>query len=320
MPKIPIEAIERIKATVDLREIARQYTTLHGQGHEVYGPCPRCGGTDRLHIQPDRFFCRQCLPPETGQGRHDAIDFLIWVGQARNFREALDLLSGALNYPLPPVRHTRPPVEPGLSYESPAYQERAWQEVNRCHQLLLSEQGGLGQAYLQKRGLTRSSWQPALLGLTPRLDSEGNKGWAIAIPWWYRGRVTAVNYRFIAPQGAQRYTRYGFNQYYGDAILYSLPPKGGHTLVVVEGEINALSVHQATPWDAVSIGSQNMTKKTLEALRNSAASYQHIKLYTDEPQVAASLRDALGGRGDVVVADGDANELLIQGRLQQVIA
>lgn len=320
MPRLSAEAIQRLKERVDLRELASQFTPLRGQGKEWCGPCPRCGGKDRLHVQPHAYFCRNCFPPEAGQGRHDVLDFLVWVGEARNFREAVDLLSGPLSTSLSSVRPVPSPAETGLTYTSPEWQEHAWQETVRAHQLLLAESrfGSLGQAYLQKRGLNRTTWQAALLGLSPRFDSEGRKGWTVALPWWHRGCITAVNYRFIEPR-AQRYTRFGYGRYYGETILYSLSPKGGNTLVVTEGEINALSIWQATPYDSVSVGSQNMTQKTLEALRRHAAGYEQVKVWTDEENTAAVLLETLGG-GERVVAKADANALLQEGRLEQVLA
>jgi len=320
MAKFSSETLQQLKSQIDLRELARRYTTLHGQGKELYGPCPRCGdGRDRLHIQQSVFFCRQCLPPTAGQGRHDVLDFLVFVGEARNFREAVDLLSGSMFATSSPVRQKPPSPESQMTYEDPEWQERVWQEVVRCHQLLLSEQGSLGQAYLQKRGLTRNSWQPALLGMTPHLDGEGRKGWAISIPWWYRGKVSAINYRFISAH-SQRYMRYGYSKYYGDTILYAPSPKGADTLVITEGELNALSVWQATTYVAISLGSQSFSSRTIAALRDYAARYVRCKIWTDEPQGSIALVTALDGRGEIITANDDANHMLQQGRLQQILA
>lgn len=315
--KISPDQIQALKQRLDLREIAAQYTDLRGQGKEWYGPCPRCGGHDRLHVQQHMFFCRQCLPP--GKGRHDVLDFLVWVGEAHDFREAYEVLSGSMNTLPSPVRPILSLAESGITYETQKWQEHAQQEIERCRTLLLSEQGTLGQAYLRRRAFTAETWQAARLGLTPRLDSEGHKRWAISIPWWYDNQVTAIQYRFIASHGQQRYTRYQYGGHYGETLLYTLPPKASDRLVVVEGEFNALSVWQETPWDAVSFGSQNIAQRTLEALRRHVVGYQHFKVWTDEQSTAATLVEALGGR-EMVVADGDANDLLQQGRLEQVLA
>jgi DNA primase len=316
--KISSDQIQALKQRLDLREIAAQYTDLRGQGKEWYGPCPRCGGHDRLHVQQHMFFCRQCLPPE--KGRHDVLDFLMWVGEARDFREAYEVLSGSMNTLPSPVRHLPSLAESGTTYETQKWQEHAQQEMARCHTLLLSEQGTLGQAYLRQRGLMPEAWQAARLGLTPRLDSEGHKGWAISIPWWYDNQVTAIQYRFIEPRAQQRYTRYQYGGHYGETVLFTLPPKRGSTLVACEGEFNALSVWQATPYDVVSVGSQNMTQRTLEALSSHVQGYEHIWIWADQKNVTAAVLQALGDRAAGVEAAADANELLQRGMLQEFLA
>ena len=56
--------------------------------HEWAGPCPHCGGTDRLHVKANGFFCRQCHP-EFG----DAIEYMRWLHQL-DFAEAVRRLTG----------------------------------------------------------------------------------------------------------------------------------------------------------------------------------------------------------------------------------
>ena len=82
--RISNETLQQLKQAIDLREIAAQYTTLQGY-NEKYGPCPRCGGEDRFHVQQQMFFCRQCYSLERGRGRHDAFEFAIFLGLAGGF-------------------------------------------------------------------------------------------------------------------------------------------------------------------------------------------------------------------------------------------
>ena len=318
MPRWKAETIRQLKEKIDLRELAGEFTELRG-GREQFGPCPKCGGTDRFHVSYDKFFCRNCLPPVSNGGRHDVLDFMIFVGRARNAIEAYELLSGSLTSSFSPVR-TRPAItKPKITYENELWQLQARQEVTRCHTLLMAESGSLGQAYLHQRHLLPSTWESAQLGLTPRIDAERKKGWAISIPWLYNGAVTCIQYRFV-DQRAQRYTRYQYAGHYGESIIFMLPPKGQRTLVICEGEINAMSVWQASAHDVVSVGSQNMTRNTLEALKSHVDRYQDIFVWFDEKQVAETLIQVLGGRGEAIVADVDANELLVQSRLQQMLA
>ena len=76
-------------------------------GGEWAGPCPRCGGTDRLHAWPahphgPRAFCRQCHP-----GSMDAIALVQWLGWASDFPGAVAYLTGTTRPPPPP-----PPAAP----------------------------------------------------------------------------------------------------------------------------------------------------------------------------------------------------------------
>lgn len=47
---------------MDLLSLVEQDVTLRGRGKELFGPCPRCGGTDRFRVWPqsNRYWCRQC--------------------------------------------------------------------------------------------------------------------------------------------------------------------------------------------------------------------------------------------------------------------
>lgn len=315
--RIAIEQIQALKAQLDLREIAAQFTDLRG-GREQYGPCPRCGGVDRFHVQQHMFHCRQCFGPEIG-GRHDVFDFAQFVGLARGFSDAYQVVAGWANTIPSPVRPTFSP-EVEVSYATPRWQARVRQEVIHCSRRLLVEQGSQGRDYLAQRGLTPATWELAKLGLAYRKDATGQAGWAISVPWLYQGKVTALQYRFLAPQG-QRYMRFGYDHYYGETLLYTLPPKPQtDAIVVVEGELNALSIYQATAYDAVSFGSQNMTQQTLQALRNHIQDYERVCVWADEESVTTAVLQALEGRGEGIVASGDANEMLQQGQLQQVLA
>jgi hypothetical protein len=319
MPRLTTETVKQLKERVDLREIAGQYTALQGHGKELHGPCPRCAGVDRFHCQAQTYFCRVCSPPEPGQGRKDCFDFAQFIGLAHDFREAYDVVAAWAHNPLPPVRLVQRSRAVNDSYKADSWQSYARQEVSRCHTLLISESGALGQAYLNQRHLLPSTWESAQLGLAPRIDAEQRKGWAISIPWLYNGAITAIQYRFIAPR-TQRYTRYQYAGNYGESILYVLPPKGACRLVICEGEINAMSVWQASTYDAVSVGSQNMTRNTLEALKSHIDRYQDIFVWCDEKQVTETLIQALDGRGEAIVTDRDANELLQQDKLPHVLA
>ena len=100
------ERIQAIKQGTDLLELVERHTRLRkignvsGRGPEYAGPCPRCGGTDRFHVQADagRWFCRRCHP-QWG----DVIDYIEWYF-GLSTREALYWLSSRLRVQATAVR------------------------------------------------------------------------------------------------------------------------------------------------------------------------------------------------------------------------
>lgn len=66
---------------------------LKRHGHEMTGPCPACGGTDRysIHTQKAMWHCRKC-----GQGGHDSIGLAMHAGSLEFFA-AVEILAGRPN-------------------------------------------------------------------------------------------------------------------------------------------------------------------------------------------------------------------------------
>lgn len=62
---------------------------LKKMGHELTGPCPLCGGTDRFSVNPRKgqFLCRRC------DGKGDGIALVMWH-MGLDFSGALDWLCG----------------------------------------------------------------------------------------------------------------------------------------------------------------------------------------------------------------------------------
>jgi DNA primase len=154
---------QAIKQQFDLIAYAGQYSQLRKiattNGGEYAGPCPRCGGTDRFHVQGSGLFmCRQCHPEWS-----DAIEFIRWM-DGRSFQEAVMTMGGEGE----PVRRPTAapaPIEPdtdrsvwtaaGVDLMAEAYQE------------LLSDQGDRAREYLQSRGITTRSIERWQLGYIP---------------------------------------------------------------------------------------------------------------------------------------------------------
>jgi len=73
---------QTIKQQTDLFALVSPDTRLGKVGASEYaGPCPRCGGTDRFHVNTVKgWFCRTCTgePDGTTGHWHDAIDYIMW--------------------------------------------------------------------------------------------------------------------------------------------------------------------------------------------------------------------------------------------------
>ena len=309
-----------IKANVDLVDLAGQVVKLRKVAAGEYaGPCPKCGGTDRLHVKADWWFCRQCWPPDNGKG-HDAIAWVMWLDGV-DFREACRRLdSGAV----PTDRPRRAPEPSARRYKwgDPAWQAEARTFVHEAVQRLASPTlGEPGRAYLAGRGITQETWQAWGLGYAtprhPRLRAERP---AICLPWQGRGTLKAVQYRFYG-DGIEHGDRFA-QRPGGERTLYGVDLLGTHcdTLVLVEGELNALSIWQEARdrLDVVSFGSDSNAGGDLA--HRLAARYRRVLVWADDPDKARLAMGAIpGARGlRSVEQDGqklDANALLQAGAL-----
>lgn len=315
---IATDEIKRIKEQIDLRELAEGFTELRGQ-REKFGICPRCGGKDRFHVQEKMFFCRQCLPAVGGYGRHDVFDFLIFLGKASDFKEAVEILSSWAGAAAAPTAASVIRLPDKKTYFDADWQKLADIKAKVASSLLLSTKGTVGQQYLQKRGITIETAAACNLGLVSTSDAKGGYSWAISLPWYQGDLVTAIQYRFIEPR-EQRYTRFSYKSYFGETVLYQPPLKNSGKLVIVEGEFNALSIWQTLFYDVVSIGSQNISQKTVKALRSLAERYKHINVWCDEKNATEAILALLEGKGEGIQSKADANEMLQNGDLALFIA
>jgi phage/plasmid primase-like uncharacterized protein len=72
------DPVEAARAVSIVAEADRRGIKLRRCGHELIGPCPRCGGRDRFSINASKncWNCRQCKPATvTG----DVIGFVMWL-------------------------------------------------------------------------------------------------------------------------------------------------------------------------------------------------------------------------------------------------
>lgn len=246
--------------SVDLLNLVKKYVNLKKVaatgGGEWHGPCPVCGGDDRLHVQPAnrRWACRQCTPHW-----QDAIAFVRFV-EGVDFVTAVDRLGlsnqldkqpTSRSYNIQPARKIIPfnPNAPQMLNPSyTALNSMVWQHAadsfvwDACDRLW-EPQGERAFQYLLDRGLTREVISDAYLGYNP---ADVNCQWGdadvwlprgITIPWHYGRQYWRVNIRrpagepkYIGPAGA------------ANGLYQASRIKPGSIVVMVEGEFDALVI------------------------------------------------------------------------------
>jgi hypothetical protein len=306
----------QIKQRTDLRELVELHTTLSKCARREWaGACPKCGGTDRLHVNDDGWWmCRKCHPK-----RADVIEFVMWL-EGCNFKSACAGLGGP---GLPDHVLTEPPaaMQARRPWADPAWQAAARQELARSIERLEAPEGEAGRAYLLQRGIQSATWQAWGLGYaTPWHAQRGANLPAIVVPWRGRGTLKALQYRFFAPEidksGRFRQRAGGERTIFGSDLL------GRHfqTLVCVEGELNALSIWQTArnmdlqTLDVVSFGSEGSV--TNPKLLELAGRYRHVLIWADEEEWVRRCLRALPEARGLKSPDGrDANDLLLLGIL-----
>jgi CHC2 zinc finger len=203
-----------------------------------YGPCPRCGGTDRFWIDPRKqcWGCRGCK--EGG----DVIALALFL-QGCGFADAVELLAGQS---LRPAANSTEVIAKdnnvGNTSDVAAYLWSIRQPI----------QGSLAETYLREaRGITcplppTLAFLPLHKDQPPRMiaafgfAAETAPG-VLEAP----SRVTAIHRTFLAPDGLGRSAK-KFLGDLGDKPIVIAPPNDSLGLAITEGIEDGLSVYQAT--------------------------------------------------------------------------
>lgn len=319
LQRIPEHLIEQAKRA-DVRVLAERYTTLRKAAgeKELEGPCPKCGGSDRLHCQAGWFFCRSCH-----EKRGDAIEFVRWMNPGLSFADAVQELVGG--QVLPAVDTRRKPEE----RRRPEQQPKEWREMaariaDEAHNLLWAPEGEPGQAYLLGRGIKPHAWHIFGLGFRPDAPLPGTKrertAPAIVLPWRSGSGIHfALRYRFLDEQhytdleGRERREKlvaeyksdFAGKLFGGQALpdFVRLPVTEGKPpiesrrwLCIVEGELNAVSIWQAaseTNLDVVSLGSESA--RLSDAAIEFAKRYGRVLVWADRAEIAQHIMQVLPG-------------------------
>lgn len=320
--------VQGLKARINLIEVAGRYTQLKRvNNRESKGPCPFCGGDDRFRVFVDHFFCR----PGDGHcgAKGDAIDFIV-KAERLDFLSACQFLDNGIvtmGAPTAPVPH----AGPSTAYEFDAEKQAA--ALKESHEKLIDSNAQFAtqcRDYLLGRGLTLDTIKAFGLGYKsvglPGTEGK-NKQLAVAMPWYDpAGVLVSIKYRFLITHEykdsedkdrAENKTSRGASKghCFGWQALRRRP-----WLVVVEGELNAMSIWQAAPGvDVLSVGSMYMMEHLPDELIAVIPEYDRVIVWADELEFA---QKAAGRLGEMVIAMSskeDANELLQAGKLAGVI-
>lgn len=348
--KLTIDQAKR----VDLLHMAENRTNLHRESSGEYsGACPKCGGEDRFHCTTEWFFCRQCH-----EKRGDTIEFVQWL-EGCDFRAAIERLTGQRA----PEPAPAPQPATRLSTNNNAIWRRRAMRIadDASHRIFTDAQAEAGREYLLGRGLEPGSWDTFRLGFRYDVPLPGT--WdadkrqytipgkpAIVMPWYRGGFITAIRYRFLEThtyadvagkqrtekQVAQPGSKFSGGLYGGHVLpdYTSLPVRGDkrieglRTLVLCEGEINAISIWQVTEpwgWDVLSLGSES--QKMSQGAIDYALNFGRVLVWMDKSDVARHSTHPLTQHNGFGInspeSDGkimDANDLLQQGLLGGFLA
>lgn len=327
--------VEEIKSRFDLISYAGQRSELHKvAAGEWAGPCPMCGGDDRFHVRADGWFCRHCK----NEPWQDAIE-LVRLLENCSFADALARMAGNA-FALPPGKLR--PVESSKKEQPADWADKAGVFLVGAQQSLYSEDRR-GVEYLTRRGLTPAIWRRFGLGyalcVLPSTWKPDTKEYsyppqpAIIMPWYAGRRLVALRYRFLDShtyldargdettnkQGARYGSEFAGRVFGGQALARTC--ENLRTLIICEGEINAMSIYQVageTKVDVLSLGSES--QRLPPAVVDYALRFKHVMVWADEPETAKNLMGALPGAFGISSKaltgnKQDANDLLRAGHL-----
>ncbi len=331
--------LDRIKTEIPIESlIAQSGLTLAGQGHTL---------TTVEHDSLKIFTRNNSWTWYSQAGRNgkalggSTIDWYMHANQCGK-TDAIRALSAMLDagaiasIPRPEV--DRKAQAPAVTWNSPEWQRKALQQLERAQARLYDEDdpaGEPGRAYLARRGIRPDMRVAFGLGYGDAWnDKAGRFMPALWLPWQNR-KLTAIQYRFIEvgkdDPGAGRFgqKRGGVRFLFGLQHCKEAGPGELQTLFLVEGEINAISIFQSVyglyAVDVASFGPRNNIADHNRSMIGTVANrYKNVIVWADEPQDALAALGAVPGALPVQSPeiDGkqrDANDLLSAGLLDSVI-
>jgi DNA primase len=223
---------------------------------EYHGPCFKCGGNHRFIVFGNGMaWCRQC------QWRGDSIqllrdrDGLSYIDAAakvgRDLEPQTQKKQQKVNRRVTPAMRASTPKD--VQFDQAAWSGMAHKLMDRAIEVMhFNADGQEAESYLRGRGLSLAALTGAFIGYIPT-RFETNWGGlkvvverGISIPWFDGSQVVhKVNVRTDNQDKSKRYKAVTGSTN-GAYLSYRVRP--GSVVVLVEGEIDALSVASATDW------------------------------------------------------------------------
>jgi DNA primase len=285
-------ALREIRARVDIASFIGQYVSLRKRGNDLVGLCPfHAEKTPSFHVHPDRGFfkCFGC-----GAGG----DVMTFVQKLENlpFGDAVRMLAGKAGVELAP----EDPRAGRARSEREAIYEANHLAVNYFMRMLGSSAGTQARAYCQARGLSAETIERFHLGYAPDawngltdelgrngvelhtaakagLVKEGQRGYydfyrnRLMVPTYSTtGETIAFGGRAIG-DGEPKYLNTSTTPVYTKGrhlFALNLARRAAHadrTLIVVEGYLDCIALHQAGFENAVaSLGTSFTAEQAVE--------------------------------------------------------
>ena len=226
---------------IDLLSLIGQDTPLRSVastgGGEYAGPCPFCGGRDRLRVQPERslWWCRQC----SGEHWKDAIAY-IERREGKNFVGAVAHLTQG-KMPIRVSAASTPRSQPIGEPPSRQWQAIARRIIDECVEMLWSDRGIKARIWLNARGLNDETLRHWRIGFNPsnRRIAGLYVERGIVIPCLVDDQVWYVKIR--RPMGEPKYVQIKGSR----PALFGADSLAQHDYAIItEGEFDAMLVWQ----------------------------------------------------------------------------
>jgi DNA primase catalytic core len=310
------DALREIRARIDIASLIGQYVALHKRGNDLVGLCPfHAEKTPSLHVHPDRGFfkCFGC-----GAGG-DAITFVQRIENAQ-FGDVVRMLAAKAGIELEPEtpRAARARSEREAIYEAnrlaAAYFVR----------MLGSEAGAVARSYCAERGLLAETVERFGLGYAPDawgglvnelarndvdlalaaqagLVKSGQRGYydfyrnRLMVPTYSTtGEVIAFGGRALGDTEPKYLNTSTTPAYTKGHHLYALnlarrAAQNDRTLIVVEGYLDCIALHQAGFENTVASLGTSFTEEQATELRK-YAEYVYLCFDGDPAGSAAATK------------------------------